>query len=93
MMNLIKLKNQKKNVDREKLFYKRKTDTYDFRIFQTIGTFDYDIYNGEITLKEANESQAKLAEEIRNFMNKTKPKKTENKKEKEVVSKNLKNFL
>ena len=58
-----KIKELEKNVDREKLVYETKTDTYVFRIFRTIRTFGEDIYNGKITLEKANESQANLAEE------------------------------
>ena len=69
-----KTKELEKNVDREKLVYETKADTYDFRSFRTIRTFGDDIYNGKITLEEANESQASLVEEIVNFTNKTRPK-------------------
>ena len=79
-------------MNREKLFYETKTDRYDFRIFRTIRTFGEDIYHGKITLEEANESQAKLVEEIDEFMNKTRPKAKEKKKEKWITSKNLYNF-
>ena len=72
-------------MDREKLFYEMNTDTYYFRTFRTIRSFGDNIYNGKITSEEANESQAELAEEIVKFMNKTKPKKKENKKDKEIV--------
>ena len=62
-----------KNVDREKLFYRSSEYTYSFQNFQTIRTFGRDIYNGEITLNEANEDQASLLTEIINFKNKAKP--------------------
>ena len=87
-----KINELEKKVDREKLFYEVNTDTYDFRTFRTIRSFGDAIYNGKITSEEANESQAELAEEIVKFMNKTKPKKKENKKEKEIVCKNVYNF-
>ena len=87
-----KIKELEKNVDREKLFYETKTDTYVFRIFRTIRTFGEDIYNVKITLEGANESQANLVEEIEKFNNKTKPKKKENKEKKDIVNKNLYNF-
>ena len=89
---LKKIKELEKKVDREKLLYETKTDTYDFRIFRTIRTFEKDIYNGKITLEEANESQAKLTEEIYEFMNKTRLKSKKKKEEKETTSKNLYNF-
>ena len=92
LMNLIKLKKQKKNVDRRKLVSETKTDTYDFRTIRTIRTFGGDIQNEKITLEDANESQANLAEEIVNFTNKTRPKAKEKKKEKEITGKNLHNF-
>ena len=87
-----KIKELEKNVDREKLVYETKTDTYVFRIFRTIRTFGEDIYNGKITLEGANESQANLVEEIEKFNNKTKPKKKENKEKKDILNKNLYNF-
>ena len=46
-----------KTVDREKLIYKTKECIYSFKNFQTIKTFGRDIYNGKITLKEADEDQ------------------------------------
>ena len=54
----------KKNLNREKLVYKTYTRTYDFQNFQTIRTFARNIYNGEISLEEANEDQGKLLHEI-----------------------------
>ena len=46
-----------KTVDREKLIYKTKEYTYSFKNFRTTKTFGRDIYNGKITLKEADEDQ------------------------------------
>ena len=40
----------KKTVNRENLTYRANEYTYSFKIFQTIKTFGWDIYNGEITL-------------------------------------------
>ena len=47
---LIKLKKQKK----EKLIYETNEYTYSFKNFQTIKTFGRDIYEGKITIKEAD---------------------------------------
>ena len=47
-----------KTVDREKLIYRASEYAYSFQNFQTIKTFGRDIYNGTITLEEANENQA-----------------------------------
>ena len=81
-----------KNVNREKLVYKTNIHTYDFQNFQTIRTFARDIYNGEISLEEANEDQGKLLNEIIYFNKKTKPKNEIKKQEKEDVIKSLRNF-
>ena len=71
-----------KNVDREKLIYEAGEYIYDFRKFNTIRTFGEDIYNGKITLEEADEDQSDLADEINNFIKKTRPKNDEKKQEK-----------
>ena len=44
-----------KTVDRKKLVYEASEYEYSFQNFLTIRTFGRDIYNGEITLKEADE--------------------------------------
>ena len=88
---LDKIPEIEKDVDREKLVYKTNIPTYDFQTFQTIRTFARDIYNGEISLEEANEDQEKLLDEIVYFNKKTKPKSERKKQEKDVI-KNLRNF-
>ena len=82
-------------IDREKLVYKASGHTYDFRKFQTIRTFgeDIDIYNGEITLEEADKNQSDLLNEIKNFNDKTWPKNYKKKKEKEITLDSLYNFF
>ena len=52
--NLIKSKKIEKNIGREKLVYDAGKYTYDFRIFNTTRTLGRDIYEGKITLKEAD---------------------------------------
>ena len=89
---LDKISEIEKDVDREKLVYKTNIHAYDFQTFQTIRTFARDIYNGEISLEEANEDQEKLLDEIIYFNKKTKPKNERKKQEKEDVIKNLRNF-
>ena len=69
-------------MDREKLIYKTNKNTYNFKNSQTIRTFGDDIYNGEITLEEANKSQEKLMNEIDKFNKRTRPKNDEKKAEK-----------
>ena len=57
--------------------------------FQTINTFGRDTYNSKITLKEADEDQSSLLDEIMNFTKKTKPQNPEKKQEKKDILKNL----
>ena len=75
-----------KTVDREKLVYRASEYTYSFQNFRTIRAFGRDIYNGEITLKDADEDQASLLNEIVNFRDKTKLKDEEKKKKKKRCS-------
>ena len=79
---LNKIKEIEKNVNREKLFYKSNKNTYNFKEFQTIRTFGEDIYNGEISLDEADEYQSDLVDKINDFIKETKPHTKEEKKEK-----------
>ena len=71
-----------KTTDREKLVYKANGNTYDFRKFQTIRTFGNDIYEGKITLEEADKDQSDLSSEIKKFNDKTRPKNYLKKQEK-----------
>ena len=82
-----------KTVDREKLVYRASAFTYSFQNFRTIRTFGRDIYNGEITLKEADEDQASLLNEIMNFRDKTKPQDEEKKQKKKMFLKTCITFL
>ena len=77
---LDKIKDIEKNVDGEKLIYKTNKHTYDFRKFNTMRTFGEDIYDGKITLEEANESQSDLLGEIKKFNDKTRPQALKKKK-------------
>ena len=72
-------------MDRKKLVYRTNAFTYSFQNFRTIRTFGRDIYNGEITLKEADEDQASLLNEIKNFRDKTKPQDEEKKNRKKKM--------
>ena len=64
---LNKIKEIEKTVDRENLYYKTNEHTYNFQNFQTIIIFGRDIYNGTITLKEADKGQSDLLVKIFNF--------------------------
>ena len=82
-----------KNVDREKLVYDAGKYMYDFRTFNIIRTFGEDIYEGKITLEEADGDQSDLADEINKFIKEIRPKNYGKKEDKKVVIKNLRNFL
>ena len=86
---LDKIKEIEKNVDREKLIYETDEYTYSFKNFQTIKTFGRDIYEGKITIKEADEYQADLLTEIMNFRKNTKPRSQEKKTRKRNCSSKL----
>ena len=90
---LDKIKEIEKNVDREKLIYETNEYTYSFKNFQTIKTFGRDIYEGKITIEEADKYQTGLLVEIMNFRKNTKPRSQEKKREKEIVLQNLHNFF
>ena len=90
---LYKIKEIEKNVDREKLIYETSEYTYSFKNFKTTKTFGRDIYEGKITIEEANEYQTDLLTEIRNFRANVKPRSQKEKQEKEIVLKNLNNLF
>ena len=54
---LNEIKEIEKVVNKENLVYRTNEYTYNFKNFQTINTFGRDIYNGIITLKEADKDQ------------------------------------
>ena len=89
---LNKIKEIEKDFDREKLIYKTNKHTYDFRKFNTIRTFGEDIYEGKITLEEADESQSDLLDEIKKFNDKTRLKVFKHSQIKEITLNNLNNF-
>ena len=82
-----KIKEIEKNADREKLFYQSNKNKYNFKKFQVIRVFGKDIYNGEITLEEADKDQPKLVEKINDFIKKTKPRNKEKRREKKMLKK------
>ena len=61
------IKEIEKHVDREKLIYETNDYTYSFKNFQTIKAFGRDIYEGKITIKEADEYQKDLLVKIMSF--------------------------
>ena len=89
---LNKIKEMEESIDREKLVYKTDKHTFDFRKFNTIRTFGKDIYNGKITLEEADESQSDLLGEIKKINDKTRPQALKKKQIKEATLNSLNNF-
>ena len=83
---LDKIKEIEKTIDRENLVYKRNEYTYNFEKFQATKTFGKDIYDGTITLKEANDYQTDLLAGIINFKKKTKPRSLKKKTRKKNCS-------
>ena len=55
--------------------------------------FGRDPYEGKITLKEADECQSNLLNDIRNFRDKTRQQNEKKKQEKEIAFKNVYNFF
>ena len=82
---LDKIKEIEKNVNREKLIYETNEYTYSSKHFQTINTFGRDIYEGKVTIEEANEYQTGLLAEIMNFSKNTKPRSQEKNKKKKLL--------
>ena len=76
--SFIKSRNRK-NVDREKLIYETNEYTYSFKNFQTIKTFGRHIYEGKITIVEADKYQNDLLVEIINFRKNKKARSSEKK--------------
>ena len=68
-------------MDREKLVHNPGKYTYDFR------TFGEEIYEGKIILKESDEDQSDLADQISEFIKETKPKNYSKKQEKKLLEK------
>ena len=62
----------------EKLIYETNEYTYSFKNFHTIKTFGRDIYEGKITIEEADKYQTNLLVEIMNFMKNSKPRSKKN---------------
>ena len=90
---LDKIKEIEKNVDREKLIYETNEYTYSFKNFQTIKTFGRDIYEGKITIEEADKYQTDLLVEIKGFRKNTKPRSQEKNKKKKFFLKTCIVFL
>ena len=78
-IELNKIKEIEKMVDRENLYYKKNKYAYNFQSFRTTSTFGTAIYNGAIAKKETDEDQSYLLVENLNFRKQVKPKNIEKK--------------
>ena len=78
-----------KNVGTETLFYKSNQNKYDFKKFRTIRTLGEHIYNGKITLEEADKDQSDSVEKINYFTKTTRPRSDNKKQEKKNVEESL----
>ena len=74
-------------MDREKLVHDPGKYTYDFRTFNAVRAFGEEIYERKITLKESDEDQSDLADQISEFIKETKPKNYSKKQEKKLLEK------
>ena len=83
-----KIKEIEKTLNREKLIYETNEYTYSFTNFQRIKASARDIYEGKITIEEADKYQTNLLVEIMNFRKNTKPKSQGKKREKKIVLEN-----
>ena len=90
---LDKIKEIEKSVDREKLTHKTNEYKFSFEDFQAIKTFGRDIYEGKITIKEADEYQKDLLVEITSFKKHTKARSLEKIKKKKLLLKTCIIFL
>ena len=78
------IKEYEKNINRNNMIYHSSKESFDFNVFKTIRTFDEDIYNGKITINEADQEQADLVNYTLNFNNKTRPKNNSDRKNKKI---------
>ena len=86
IINEIKRIEEKENkVNRNKMVYKSINKSYDFRNFKTICAFGSEIRNNTINMDTTNAEQIILTLHIKDFMNKTKPRNPELKKNKKEV--------
>ena len=68
------------------MIYETNEYTYSFKNFQTIKTFERDIYEGRITIKEADEYQKGLLVKVMTLKKHTKPRSLEKKTRKRNYS-------
>ena len=79
-IELNKIKEYEKKVNRDNMIYYSSKEPFDFRMFKTIRSFGDDIYSSKITINKADQEQSDLVEYILNFNNKTRPKNKDDKK-------------
>ena len=91
-IELNKIKEYEKKVNRDNMIYYSSKEPFDFRMFKTIRSFGDDIYSSKITINEADQEQSDLVEYILNFNNKTRPKNKDDKKNKKSILNSAQNL-
>ena len=76
----MKLKNMKKNVDKNNMIYHSNKESFGFNVFKTIGSFGENIYSGKTTINKVDKEQSDLAAYASKFNNKARPSNNSNKK-------------
>ena len=90
---LEKIKEIEKNIDTENLGYNATQYTYSFENFRTIKTFVRLIYEGKITVEEADGHHKDLLVQIMNFKKNKKPRKKKKRAKENVLKKLSKIFF
>ena len=67
----MKLKKWENRIKRKDLKFETNRYIFDFQQYETISSFDDSIYNGKISIKEAQMKQTNLLENIINLSNKS----------------------
>ena len=67
-IELNKVKEYEKKVNRDNMICYSTKEPFDFRVFKTIGSFGDEIYSSKITISEADQQQSHLVEYILNLI-------------------------
>ena len=67
-------KKWEKNIRRKTLIWKTNKYAYDFQQYGTIRSFDDSIYNGKVSIDEADIDHSSLLEGLKDFIGRARPK-------------------
>ena len=76
------IKKREEKIKRKNLIYKTNKYEYDFQQYETIKSFDENIYTGKINIDEAEMDQNNLLENMVEFNEISRPRKKEDKEKK-----------